>query len=137
LSYAALVSTVTPAWINLRCLTVGKEAQTTQPHKPMPNVDQTVARTVKTGKGKRGNKTIEVSIRFWTDGIGPKGTVIQKHAWDSGVISMKKNGLHWIKPRAPRPFNSILDLTSVLAKVLQDHEVVLSPNVKLSKVIKP
>ena len=96
-----------------------------------------MARTAKLGKSKLGDRTIEVSIRFWTDKITKKGAVVQKHAWDSGTITMKKNGLHWIKPRGAKPFNSILDLQAVLVKVLEEHEIVLHPNAKTSKVIKP
>jgi len=85
---------------------------------------------------KYGEKMIEVRIRFWTDGLsGQKDLVIPKHAWDSGVIVMDGNKTHGITPASPQPFNSILDLTSVLAKVLVDQEVTLHTNRKLRKLI--
>jgi hypothetical protein len=89
---------------------------------------------------KRGNKwsdkTIEVTVRFWTDGIAEKGTVIQRNAWDSGTVSMKQNKLHWIRPSAAKPFNSILELPSVLAEVLAAQKIVLHPGKKLQKIFK-
>jgi len=103
----------------------------------MPKVDHSMARTAKLGKDKRGDRTIEVSIRFWTDKITTKGAVIQKHAWDSGTITMKRNSLHCIRPKTSKPFNSILDLPSVLAKVLEEHEIALHPSSKTRKVVKP
>jgi len=86
---------------------------------------------------KHGEKMLEVSIRFWTDSIaGKKGSIIPKHAWDGGVIFMHSNISHGIKPASPEPFNSILDLTSVLSKVLVQHGVTLHTGRKLRKLIK-
>ena len=71
--------------------------------------------TPNTKVAKHGEKMIEVRIRFWTDKItGGEDTVIPKHAWDSGVVVMDGNKTHGITPASPQPFNSILDLTSVL-----------------------
>ncbi|HTR43355.1 MAG TPA: hypothetical protein VMH87_17215, partial [Pseudomonadales bacterium] len=87
---------------------------------------------------KHGEKMIEVRVRFWTDGItGNKDTVIPKHAWDSGMVSMERNEVHGIKPASWQPFNSILDLQSVIAKVLIEHEVTLHTNRKSRKLLKP
>ncbi len=86
---------------------------------------------------KYGEKMIEVRIRFWTDGIADKkDTVIPKHAWDSGVVVMDGNKTHGISPASPQPFNQILDLTSVLSKVLVQHGVTLHTGRKLRKLIK-
>ncbi len=88
--------------------------------------------------GKHGEKMIEVRVRFWTDKIADdKDTVIPKHAWDSGVVVMDGNKTHGVTPASPQPFNSILDLTSVLAKVLSEHGITLHANRKLRKLIKP
>ena len=98
----------------------------------MPDNTTPAARAV-----KHGEKMIEVRIRFWTDGIAEqKDTVIPKHAWDSGVVVMDSNKSHGIAPEAPQPFNSILDLQNVLAKVLTEHGVTLHANRKLRKLIK-
>jgi hypothetical protein len=99
----------------------------------MPNTTAPAARIA-----KHGEKMIEIRIRFWTDGIAvQKGKIIPKHSWDSGVIVMEGNKAHEITPASPQPFNSILDLTSALAKVLTQHGVILHTNRKLSKLIQP
>jgi hypothetical protein len=85
---------------------------------------------------KQGEKTIEVTIRFWTDGITTKkNSIIPKHAWDYGAIYLHQNGTHGIKPASPKPFNSILDLTSVLSQVLVQHGITLHGGRKLRKLI--
>ena len=93
--------------------------------------------TTNTKVAKHGEKMIEVRIHFWTDGITKEeDTVIPKHAWDSGVVSIPVNKAHGITPASQQPFNSILDLTSVLAKVLVEHGVTLHTGRKLRKLVK-
>jgi hypothetical protein len=78
---------------------------------------------------------IEVRVRFWTDSIsGQENTIIPKHAWDGGVVVMDSNESHGITPGSPRPFNSLLDLTSALAKVLVDHGITLHTSTKTRKL---
>ena len=85
---------------------------------------------------KHGQKMIEVRVRFWTDCLtDQKDAVIPKHAWDSGVVIIEGNKTHGITPDSPTPFNSILDLTSTIAKVLVDQGVTLHANRKLRKLI--
>jgi hypothetical protein len=99
----------------------------------MPNPNTPTARVA-----KHGDKMIEIRVRFWTDGISDQqDTVIPKHAWDSGVVVMDGNRSHGITPASPQPFNSILDLISVLGKVLVDHGVTLHTNRKSRKLIQP
>jgi hypothetical protein len=38
---------------------------------------------------------------------------------------MERNETHGIKPKRPRPFNSVMELTAVIERVLIDHGVVL------------
>ena len=83
-----------------------------------------------------GEKTLEVTIRFWTDQIATKKNFIDpKHAWDFGVIYMHQNDTHGIEPASPKPFNSILDLTSVLSQVLVQHGIKLHRGEKLRNLI--
>ncbi len=85
---------------------------------------------------KQGEKTIEVTIRFFTDEIADKADlIIPKHAWDSGMIYMCRNKTHGIKNKSPKPFNSILDLTSVLSNVLMQHGITLHTGRKLRRLI--
>ena len=86
---------------------------------------------------KHGEKMIEIRIRFWTDALATKGSVIPKHAWDSGVVSMKANKSHGIAPATPKPFNSISELSSKVAEVLTDHDITLHASPKTKKLIKP
>jgi hypothetical protein len=97
----------------------------------MSTIDPTEARAA-----EHGNKMIEVRVRFWTDGIAPKGSIFPKHAWDSGVVTMDGNKSHGIVPKSPAPFNSILELQAILAKVLVAHDVTLRPHRKSKKLFK-
>lgn len=86
---------------------------------------------------KHGEKMIEVRVRFFTNAIaGKKDAILPKHAWDWGMIAMDSNESHGIKPRRPLPFHSILELQSVLAKVLVEHGVTLHRGSVLKKLIK-
>jgi hypothetical protein len=70
---------------------------------------------------------IEVKIRFWTDGISrkPGKMIIPKHAWTSGVVRMQGNEAHGIVSAKPKPFNSLLDLGTVIEQTLKRHGIVL------------
>jgi hypothetical protein len=84
-----------------------------------------------------GDKMIEARVRFWTDGLAPqKGDVIPKNAWDSGMVAMDSNVSHGIASGTPQPFNSILDLQSVIAEVLVKNGVTLHPNRKSRRLIR-
>jgi len=77
---------------------------------------------------------IEVKLRFWTNDISPeKGNVIPKHAWAAGVVRMERNKSHRVEPSAPQPFHSLLDVGSVIEKVLIAHGIVLHPGQKMRK----
>lgn len=84
---------------------------------------------------KHGEKMIEIKVRFWTDGIEDAERIKPKHAWSSGVIRIARNKSHSIVPGRPRPFNSLLELGSVIERVLMEHSIVLYPSRKMSKYI--
>ena len=89
-------------------------------------------------EAKHGQKMIEVKVRFWTDDMADeKGKVIPKNAWTSGVVRVEKNEAHGIKPSAPAPFNSLLDLGASIEKVLIEHGVVLHASRKMKKYLAP
>ena len=99
----------------------------------MPPPNTPIARAA-----KHGDKMIEVRIRFWTDKISDQeNTIIPKHAWDGGVVVMDTNKSHGIVPGPPRPFNSLLDLSSTVSKVLVDHGITLHTSTKTRKLIQP
>lgn len=77
-------------------------------------------------KPKYGERMIEVKIRFWTDEMtGMKGYILPKHAWTAGVVRMERNDSHGIIPSNPRPFNSLMEIPTVIEKVLVQHGIKL------------
>ena len=84
----------------------------------------------------QGEKMIEVQLRFWTNDISTeKGKVIPKHAWTSGVVRIERNRSHGIEPSTPKPFHSLLDVGSVIEKVLIEQGIILHPGRKMSKYV--
>lgn len=87
-------------------------------------------------KAKRGERMIEVKVRFWTNDITQgKGWIKPKHAWTQGVVSIERNKSHGIIPGYPRPFNSLMELPTVIEKVLIQHGVTLHLASKMDKYI--
>jgi hypothetical protein len=90
-------------------------------------------------KGVRANaneRMIEIKLRFWTNNIASKkGYVIPKHAWTSGMVRMEKNKTHGIMAMKPKPFNSLMDIGSVIEKILLAHGVVLRTGKKMKRYI--
>jgi hypothetical protein len=86
-------------------------------------------------KAPHGEKMIEVKVRFWTDKIAPKGHVEQKQAWAGGVVRIEANETHGIKPRRPKPFNSLMEITAAIEKVLIDHDIELRRLPKMKKYL--
>ena len=89
-------------------------------------------------KANHGERMIEVRVRFWTNDIVEgqvRGEVLPKHAWSSGVVAMDRNETHGISPEAPKPFHTLMDMPSVIEKVLIQHGVVLHPSDKMQKYV--
>jgi len=92
-----------------------------------------MAQPIRTAAAK-GERMIEIKVRFWTNDIaGAEGDVIPRHAWSSGVVRMEANRTHGIKPKNPAPFHSLLDLPSVMEKVLIQHGVTLHAGKRMQK----
>jgi len=92
--------------------------------------------TAASAKATQGEKMIEVKLRFWTNDIAAEeGNVIPKHAWTSGVVRIERNSTHGIEPKNPKPFHSLLDVGSVIEKVLIEHGVVLLLSKKMQEYI--
>ena len=89
-------------------------------------------------KAKYGERMIEVRVRFWTNDLiegQVKGEVIPKHAWASGMVAMDRNETHGISPGSPKPFHTLMDMPSVIEKVLIQHGIVLHPSDKMQKYV--
>lgn len=92
------------------------------------------SKPARTTEAQQGEKMIEVKVRFWTNKLSAEvGKVLAKHAWSAGVVRMERNFSHGIKPGAPRPFHSLLDIGAVIEKVLVEHGVVLHRSPKMKK----
>jgi hypothetical protein len=88
-------------------------------------------------EASHGDKMIEVKLRFWTNKLADEpGKVIPKHAWDSGVVRIERNDSHGIVPGNPIPFHSLLDVGSIIERVLIEHRVKLHPSRKARKYIR-
>jgi hypothetical protein len=84
-------------------------------------------------------KMIEVRLRFWTNNLvgeaGEHGQIRPKHAWDKGVAIMTTNKTHGIKSEDPTPFNSMMEITQAVEKVLLQHGVKLHSGDRSRKLI--
>jgi hypothetical protein len=87
-------------------------------------------------RAPHGEKMIEVKVRFWTNNIAEAGAVIPKHAWSGGVVRMEGNTAHGIKPKKPRPFHTVMDISAVIERVLIDHGIVLLSSPKQRKYLR-
>jgi hypothetical protein len=85
---------------------------------------------------KYGERMIEVKVRFWTNDIAEgRGRIVPKHAWASGVVRVKGNRAHGIRPAGVVRFRSLLDLPGAIEKVLIDHGVELHTSVRMRKYL--
>ena len=93
--------------------------------------------SIESREAKYGEKMIEVKVRFWTNDIAKgEGQIKPRHAWTSGVIRMQRNESHGIIPSYPRPFNSLMDIPTVIEKVLMEHGIILHCDHKMAKYIR-
>lgn len=77
-------------------------------------------------EAKHGKKMIEVKVRFWVNDIAKeKGKIIPKECWDSGMVRVTANRFHGIKAEYPTPFNSLMQLTAVIERVLRASKIKL------------
>lgn len=92
--------------------------------------------TTKGTKANKGEKMVEIHIRFWTNKVASKaGNIAPKHARTSGMISVQSNASHGIKARKPTPFHSLLDLPSVIEEVLVQHGITLHADRRMKKYL--
>ena len=85
-----------------------------------------------------GEKTIELTVRFWTDDIAPrKGQVVPKHAWTHGTVRPVTNATHGITRGKAVPFNSLMEIGRAIEKALIAQGVSLHPNTTMQKYLRP
>lgn len=76
---------------------------------------------------KHGEKTIEVSLRFWTDDIAEtKGHIEPRHCWSAGTVRIPKNDSHGISGEYRAiPFNSLKEITSAIEKAMTEADITI------------
>ena len=79
-------------------------------------------------KAKKGEKTIEVRIYFFTNNISKKkGEINQKECWESGRVMVTPNKSHGIKSKRAETFSSVSSLTRTIEKVLISQNIKIHP----------
>lgn len=92
-------------------------------------------RELESVEAKYGERMIEIKVRFFTnDMVEGKGNIRPKHAWENGVIRLKKNDSHGIIPDVVH-FNSIMEIPAKIEEVLIKHKIKLHPSRKMDKYI--
>jgi hypothetical protein len=84
-----------------------------------------MAESAESREAAHGSRMIEIKIRFWTNDLAPKGKVVPKEGWTSGVVRITPNKAHGIEPGAAVPFNSLMELPAKIEKVLIDNGITL------------
>jgi len=81
-----------------------------------------------------GKKMITVKVRFWTNEAAA-GDFQPKHAWAAGMVNVETNPLHGIDASLTLPFHSLLDIGSVIEKVLIRDGIKLHVGKKMAKYV--
>lgn len=87
-------------------------------------------------RAPHGEKMIEVKVRFWTNNIGPNGSVLPKHAWARGVVRMKGSKTHGTASKPNEKFNSLLEMPAAIERLLIAHGIILHPSPTMRKYVK-
>ena len=91
------------------------------------NVDQ---------KALRGERTLEIRVRLWTDGIADgKGLIRPKHAWSAGFVRVKPNKSHGVTTCPDLKFNSLMELPAVLEKIFIKHGITIHPIFRMQQYL--
>ena len=91
---------------------------------------------VESKEAVHGEKMIEVKIRFWTNNIAEtKGHILPKHGWPSGMVIVPANKSHGISAKDPIPFNSLMEISSVLEQVLIESGITVHPGGKMKSYL--
>jgi hypothetical protein len=83
-----------------------------------------------------GEKMIQLEIRLFTDEIAPKGKVIPKHAWDTGMVTVQTNSTHGLRKGDPVPFNSLLELPVAIEKLFLKQGIILHSGSRSGKYLR-
>lgn len=93
--------------------------------------------SVEAKEAKHGNKMIEVKVRFWTNDLAPQSDkILPGHAWTAGIVRLKPNTSHGIDPKAPVPFNSLMELPFAIEKLFVQNGITLHVGARMRKYLK-
>ena len=81
-------------------------------------------------EAKHGEKMIEVKLRFGPTTLRNFRARSSPSMRGQPACPIERNDSHGIKPGAPLPFHSLLDVGAVIEKVLIEHGIVLHPAAK-------
>jgi hypothetical protein len=77
-----------------------------------------------------GDKTIKLTVAFWTNDISRKpGRIVKGEAWDTGFVYVQTNASHGLTNDGSShvPFNSISEIPRAVGRVLVNNGVKLHP----------
>ena len=87
-------------------------------------------------EAKHGEKTISLTLYFYTDGIAAeKGKIVPKHACAHGTVALRSNRSHGIKSGVEHHFNSLLEITKAIEDALIEGEIILHPTGNMKKYV--
>jgi hypothetical protein len=96
----------------------------------------TSKRNIEQREAQQGERMIELRIRFWTNDLAEGAGIIRpKHAWSSGMVRVERNKSHNIVPGKTLPFHSLMDLPTVVEKVLIAQGITLHASPKMEKYL--
>ena len=76
----------------------------------------------------RGQKTIALTIRFWTNEIASEGKVSPGKCWDSGMARFDMNEAHGITDHEWVPFANLAGLSEAIRRAAERAGVELLPS---------
>lgn len=96
-----------------------------------------MANSTEEREAPRGERMIEVKLRFWTNEIAEgKGRIKPKHAWTTGTVTIERNDAHGILPVRGYHFGSLMEIPSAVEKVLMEHGIQLHLCRKMDRYVR-
>ena len=87
-------------------------------------------------KALPGERTIRLTLHFWTNGIAEEeGFIVPKQGWSFGTVGLRPNQSHGIEPSEPIPFNSLMELPAKIEELLIREGISLHTARKMAKYI--
>ena len=80
-------------------------------------------------KASWGERGIVIKVDFFTTDLD------KKHAWTRGTIRIVRNKWHGIVPGRNLHFNSLMEIPTIIERVLIEQRIHLHPDSKMAKYI--